>query len=154
MNDMLTDKEACRELVQRTAALLDAEQFDTWIALFDPEGVYELASYSTEIRSWMTWWRSDRPTLAKLLGELAQHVRDPAKRRHIVSSSIVTLEGDAASVHSDFSIYRTTPDGQTSLYMVGCYEDRLVRRDGKWLYTHHKAISDTRVLETFTHVPV
>ena len=53
-----------------------------------------------------------------------------------------------------FRLFRTTPDGQSSLYMVGCYEDRIVKRSGNWLYASHKVIVDTRVLDTFTHVPV
>jgi hypothetical protein len=36
--------------------------------------------------------------------------------------------GDRADASSPFSLFRTSPEGQSSLYMVGCYQDRLVRR--------------------------
>jgi 3-phenylpropionate/cinnamic acid dioxygenase small subunit len=55
---------------------------------------------------------------------------------------------------SHFSLFRTTPDGQSSLYMVGRYDDRIVRRSGAWRYASHKVIVDTRMLDTFTHIPV
>jgi methanesulfonate monooxygenase small subunit len=150
----LADREAIGQLVQRTAVLLDEEKFEAWIEAFDAAGTYELAAYSPEIRRWMTWWQSDRPTLEKMLKDVRQHVRDPARRRHLVGAPVVTLEADRARAVSHFSIYRTSPEGQSSLYMVGRYEDSLVKRAGGWLYASHKVIADTRMLDTFTHIPV
>jgi len=146
--------EAVRTLVQRTATLLDEEKFDEWIGLFDPNGTYELSAYSTEIRRWMTWQLSDRDALAKMLGEVDEHVRDPARRRHVVGLPAVEIDGGEGRATSSFSLFRTTPDGQSSLYMVGCYEDRVVKRGDEWCYVSHKVVADTRVLDTFTHIPV
>ena len=148
------DIEASRELVQRTAMLLDDEKFDAWTELFDSDGTYELAAYSTELRRWMTWQLSDRDTLEKMLQEVDEHVRDPARRRHVVGTPLVELDGERGKVTSHFSLFRTSPEGQSTLYMVGRYEDRIVKRSGAWLYTAHKVISDTRMLDMFTHIPV
>ena len=134
--------------------LLDEEKFDEWLTLFDSDGSYELSAYSTEIRRWMTWQLSDRETLEKMLKNIDEHVRDPARRRHVVSLPLVELDVDQGRVTSHFSLFRTTPDGQSSLYMVGCYQDRIVRRTGAWLYAAHKVIVDTRMLDAFTHIPV
>lgn len=148
------DFEAARELVQRTAMLLDDEKFDEWLRLFDSAGTYELSAYSTEIRRWMTWQLSDRETLTKMLKDVDEHVRDPARRRHIVSVPLLELDVDQGRMTSHFSLFRTTPDGQSSLYMVGCYDDRIVKRSGAWRYAAHKVIVDTRMLDSFTHIPV
>jgi 3-phenylpropionate/cinnamic acid dioxygenase small subunit len=148
------DLEAARELVQRTAMLLDDEKFDAWVGLFDAEGIYELTAYSTEIRRWMTWQLSDREALQKMLQDVDEHVRDPARRRHVVGVPLVELDGDQGRVRSHFSLFRTSPEGQSSLYMVGCYDDRIVKRAGAWLYAAHKVIVDTRMLDSFTHIPV
>lgn len=53
-----------------------------------------------------------------------------------------------------FTVYRTVPSGETTLYIAGRYEDALVLRDGSWRYSSHRAIVHTRVLETFTHLPI
>jgi salicylate 5-hydroxylase small subunit len=148
------DFAAACALVQKTAMLLDDEKFDEWITLFDAEGCYELSAYSTEIRRWMTWQLSDRPALEKLLQDVDEHVRDTARRRHVVGMPLLELEADRGRMTSHFSLFRTTPDGQSSLYMVGRYEDRIVKRSGTWRYASHKVIVDTRVLDVFTHVPV
>lgn len=154
MSTTAADLEAARALVQRTAMMLDEEKFDGWPGLFDADGTYEISAYSTEIRRWMTWQLSDRETLRKMLTEVDEHVRDPARRRHIVGMPLVDLDGDQGLVTSHFSLFRTTPEGQSSLYMVGCYSDRIVKRAGSWLYAAHKVIVDTRMLDTFTHIPV
>jgi 3-phenylpropionate/cinnamic acid dioxygenase small subunit len=149
-----TEIEAVRDLVQQTAALLDDEKLDAWLNLFEPNGTYELCAYSTEIRRWMTWQLSDRPTLEKMLKDVGEHVRDPARRRHIVGLPIVEFDGERGRVKSPFSLFRTSPEGQSSLYMVGCYDDRVVKRSGNWSYISHKVIVDTRMLDSFTHIPV
>lgn len=154
MSANLPDFEAARELVQRTAMLLDDEKFDDWLALFDTDGTYELSAYSTEIRRWMTWQLSDREALGRMLKDVDEHVRDPAQRRHIVGVPILELDGDHGRATSHFSLFRTSPEGQSSLYMVGRYEDRLVKRSGAWRYASHKVIVDTRMLDSFTHVPI
>jgi 3-phenylpropionate/cinnamic acid dioxygenase small subunit len=154
MSAAVGDRESVQELVQRTAMLLDAEDFDAWVKLFDDGGVYELTAYSPEIRRWMTWQSSDRTVLDKMLKEVGEHVRDTARRRHIVGMPLVEINGDEGQVFSNFSLFRTLPDGQSSLYMVGQYDDRIIRRAGAWLYTSHKVVADTRVLDTFTHIPI
>lgn len=154
MSTNLLDLEAVRELVQRTAALLDEEKFDAWLELFDSDGTYELSAYSTEIRRWMIWQQSDRATLEKMLHDVDEHVRDPARRRHVVGIPIVELDGERGRVRSHFSLFRTSPEGQSSLYMVGCYDDQVIKRSSTWLYVVHKVVVDTRMLDSFTHIPV
>ena len=154
MSMAVGDHDAVRELVQRTAMLLDAEDFDAWTKLFDDSGIYELTAYSNEIRRWMIWQSSDRAALGKMLKEVGEHVRDSARRRHIVGLPLVEIEGDQGRVLSNFSLFRTLPDGHSSLYMIGQYDDRIVRRSGAWLYTTHRVIADTRILDAFTHIPI
>ena len=154
MTSALADIEAVRSLIQRTAVLLDDEDFVGWVGLFDAAGNYELSAYSTEIRKWMTWQLSDRDTLERMLKEVNEHVRDPAKRRHVVGFPLVKIDGESAEATSHFSLFRTSPDGVSSLYMVGSYQDQLVKRAGEWRYLVHKVVADTRVLDSFTHTPV
>jgi len=154
MSAAVNDFEAICRLVQRTAMLLDDESFEPWLELFEADGVYELAAYSTEIRRWMTWQLSDRDALEKILTAVSEHVRDPATRRHVIGIPVLELEGDQGRAISHFSLFRTMPDGQSSLYMVGRYDDRIVKRSGVWRYAIHKVIVDTRMLDAFTHIPV
>ena len=146
--------EAVRSVVLRTGLLLDGHDLTGWLALFESDGVYELRAYSSEIRQWMTWWLATRGELEKTLSEVVQHVCDPAQRCHVIGAPVVTQQGDKALAVSPFSIFRTLPDGISSLYMVGHYEDTLAVREGVWRISRRTVVTDTRVLDMFTHIPV
>lgn len=151
----LMDELHAQRLVQQTADFLDREDLDAWLELFDSQGCYEITSYSRELGRPQLWWQSDFAALTRILAEIPQHVRDPARRRHIVGAGVATIEDGQARVESPFSIYRTLPQGESSLYVVGRYEDTLVRdAAGKWRYRRHRAVLDTRVLSAFTHLPL
>ena len=61
-----------------------------------------LSAYSSEIRRWMTWQLSDRETLEKMLKEVDEHVRDPARRRHVVGIPLVEFDGELRPGHVAF----------------------------------------------------
>ena len=150
----LLDREAVRDVIARSAALLDTEDLAGWLALFAADSVYEMTADSPEIKSAMIWWKSTRPELESLLAEVPQHVRDPGRRLHQVTPVSVSVAGETAEAMSHFSVFRTTQEGETAVYAVGRYEDSFVRLDGGWLYTAHRAVLETRMLEMFTHLPL
>ncbi len=150
----LLDKEAIRALIQHTAALLDREELDGWLALFAAGAEYELGAYGPEIKAPMVWWKSTRDDLEKILDEVPQHVRDPGRRLHLVTPAAISVAGGTASALSHFAIIRTDRDGRSGVYAAGRYEDELVRELGRWRYASHRCVLDTRMLETGTHLPL
>lgn len=148
------EKQAIADLVQSTARLLDNEDFDGWLALFDDNFEYEITAYSPEIRRQMSWWKSDRTSLAKILKDIPKHVRDPGRHLHVVTSNLIEISEDTANVLSSFAAFRTGSNGESRLYVVGRYEDRLVKKTGAWRYAVHKVVLETRLLQGFTHVPL
>jgi len=152
---LMLDCLAAQQLVQRTAKLLDDEDLNGWLALFDSQGSYEISAYSPELRQPQVWWQSDLTALGKTLAEVPRHVRDPARRRRVVGAGTFNVDNDVVRMESAFSIHRTTPEGESSLYAVGRYEDVLVRSPGgEWRYRLHRVLLDTRVLDAFTHLPL
>jgi anthranilate 1,2-dioxygenase small subunit len=89
-----------------------------------------------------------------MLEDVGQHVRDSGRRLHVVSPLAIAVAGNRATARSQFAVMRTRQDGETHLYVAGRYEDELVKRGDRWLYASHRVILDTRMLETFTHLPL
>ena len=152
--DRLLVREAIFDVIRLTAARLDAEDLDGWLALFAAESEYEIAAHGPEIRTGMSWWKSDRGDLARMLAEVREHVRDPGRRLHLVSPISAEPSGDHVAALCHFAILRTDPDGRSAVYAAGRYEDTLVREGTRWLYRRHRAVLDTRMLEPFTHLPL
>ncbi len=148
------DEQAIRDLVARTAVRLDREDFAGWLELFEAGAEYELCAYSPEIRRTMSWWKSGRAALEKQLREIPQHERDTASRLHVLGPVLVELDGDRAHAETPFALFRTLPDGETRLYVVGRYEDDVVKKSGTWFYARHRNILETRVIDAFTHLPL
>ncbi len=150
----LLDKEAIRALIQETASRLDREELDGWLDLFAAGAEYELTAFGPEIKASMSWWKSNREDLKKILDEVPQHVRDPGRRLHLVTPVSISVAGARATALSHFAILRTDRDGRSALYAAGRYEDELVRDGDRWLYAIHRCVLDTRMLQTGTHLPL
>ena len=148
------EREAIRDLIARSGRLLDIEAFGEYVDLFASDGLYEMKAYSPEIGRDMTWLSADRDELADLLQELAEHVRDPSARAHIVSVDQIDLDGENASAASTFVVFRTDPRGETTLYAVGRYDDALVRQDGAWRLRRRTVTPQTRLFTTPTPTPL
>ena len=150
----IAQEDAVRKLIQTSAYLLDREEFAEWIDLYAEESEYELVSDSPEIRERVTWWKADRPELSRVLGQLREHVNDPARRLHTVVPVRIEVAGESATAVSHFAVFRTSPEGASHLYAVGRYEDVFVRRGERWFYAKHRAVMDTAMLDALTHVPI
>ncbi len=150
----LVEREAIRALIGSTAAFLDRDDLARWIGLFAPQAEYEITAYSRELRAMMSWWKTARPELDRMLEDVGQHVRDTGRRLHIVTPASIEVSGDRATAVSQFAVLRTGDDGESRLYAAGRYEDELIRDSGSWRYSRHRAVLDTTMLEPLTHLPL
>jgi 3-phenylpropionate/cinnamic acid dioxygenase small subunit len=147
-------EESVSSMIRETAVRLDREDLEGWLELFAQNASYELNSYSPELRAQTVWWHANRGELEEQLREMHQHVRDPARRLHLVTPMSVAIAGRQATALSHFAIYRTLPTGESALFAVGRYEDEFVLESGRWRYALHRAVLETRVLDAFTHLPL
>lgn len=150
---IVEQKEAIRDVIQKSCFLLDNERFNEWLDLFVEGGVYQLAAMSSEIGAETLWTNAVKEELQRLFEQLPEHVRDVAKRLHIVSNIEIEVREDHASSLSHFVVYRTTREGVTHCYVVGCYADNFIKSGERWLFKRRKAVLDTKMLEIASHVP-
>src|SRR4051812_6041857 len=151
--DVLIEREAIRDLIQLSGALIDDERFEEWLALFTPDGRYELFTASPELRGLSPWLNADRAGLAAYLGEMDQRVRYHDRRRHIIAPVRIELQDDGATVESHLAVFRTGPEGHTGCEASGRYIDTLVRRDDGWRIARRRVELDTHI-HPGHHVPL
>lgn len=120
---------AIERLVHRSCLLLDQERFDDYLALCALDFCYQLKTYSSEIRREMTWLSLTREQLTDLFAGLSEHVRiSDALHRQAAVDDLETID-DEARVIASVTVHQTDAHGQTQLFAVGRYHDRL-RIDG------------------------
>jgi NAD(P)-dependent dehydrogenase (short-subunit alcohol dehydrogenase family) len=127
----MTDEEAIRRLLARFIQLRDDKQFDAWSGLFSDDAVFTYGSVRLEGRS------AIRDHVASLLA------RDEGK--HLCVNSVIDVDGDRASVSSDFA--KLDPSTGGAGFVIGTagrYLDELVRIEGSWCIARRDVIIQGR----------
>jgi ketosteroid isomerase-like protein len=125
-------RELVRETIFRYAHLVDRGRIDELVALFTDDATLEAGDRPPA--------RGREAIRAFFVGTGARLAAGTARPlvRHHVSNVLVTIGGpDAASAESYFlAVTERGPDHW------GRYRDRLVRRDGRWLFAQRRARAD------------
>ena len=154
-DNRLADREAVVEVIQAAAWLLNREEYGRWVELFAEVSEYEIVVENRDTaRTQVVWWRSDRNELVRILGGVGEQFRDRAIRTHLVTPIKIEVTDDRASAVSSFALYRSPADEPSRLFLVGHYHDALVRHGHAWLYSSHRVVVDSFVIDTLTHVPL
>jgi methanesulfonate monooxygenase subunit beta len=152
-------------LVYESCLALNAEDWQTFLGLCEREAFrYRIVNYSPEIRREQCWMDRDWKGLKTILDLLPRHNSDhsPLTRHATVYRVVLDEEAKEADATTLVTIYRTELDGgnshfesgQTSLFAVGKYEDR-IRLDGAGgpKLVRRTVRLDTRQIGMGSHVP-
>jgi uncharacterized protein (TIGR02246 family) len=119
----MSDKDEIRELLARYCFALDADRFEEMAALFTPDGLWETA-FGTG---------SGRDGIVAQARGIATGPRP--RRVHLTTNIVIDLDGDTATVRSNWALVQNSPDGPV-IGSGGAYADRLVKVDGRWFFKH------------------
>lgn len=106
------------------AACDDDHNGDAVAALFVPDGVWQQSG--------------DRPRegraeiAAKMFG--IRNAEIMARSTHMVTNPEIDIDGDTATGRWKFVMMYTTADEQSFIRIIGHYEERYERHDGRWLF--------------------
>jgi 3-phenylpropionate/cinnamic acid dioxygenase small subunit len=81
-------------------------------------------------------------------------ISQPRALRHIVSGMMISADGDGYHVRADFLILQTMLDRMTEIVMSGRYIDRVVEREGRFLFESRLCVTDTLLYPTSIVAPV
>ncbi|HUY19457.1 MAG TPA: nuclear transport factor 2 family protein [Candidatus Binataceae bacterium] len=150
------DRAAIEKLMRTYARLLDERRFAEWIDLFAEDGAYVVVTYENLQDQGLLLFKDDgREALKERAAFVMGYYQfERCKTLHVVSNvDVATPSSDETSSTSYFVIYRTPADGLPRLYSCGEYRDRLVRRNGRWMFQERLAIVDNNTLpENFTEL--
>ncbi len=144
------------ELIYRSCMMLDALDFNAFLAVCDEKFHYLITAFSPEIRREMTWLEHDKTGMTLLFKTLPKHNSDRSilSRHAIVYTISFSDDGEYADVVTAIQIYRTTLDGgATELFAVGKMHDRVVLSDDGPMLLARQIKLDTRMLGIGFHIP-
>jgi len=121
----MDDKDEIRELLARYCFALDEARFEDMAALFTPDGVWETAFGTGTGRD-------------GIVAQARSISTDPKpKRVHLTTNIVIDLDGDTATVRSNWLLFQNTR-GLPSIGSGGAYYDRVVKQDGRWYFAHRR----------------
>ena len=126
----LADRLAIEDLMGRYEWALDAGDAQAYAALFTPDAVL-----SSSVGD-----QTGRPAIVKMIQGLAQ--RRTARIQHILSNLVIDLHGDEADAKSYWTEVWNPKGPGLEVRAAGHYEDKLVRRHGKWWFARRKIAED------------
>ena len=128
MPSALEEKDAIREVLAEYCFRLDGGRYDDMAALFTEDGTWDTAFGAA----------TGRAAIAHQARDIRARAGDNRPRAvHLVTNIVIALDGDSAEVRSNWTVVQNSSDGPR-IGSGGGYLDRMVKRDGKWLFRYRK----------------
>ncbi len=130
--ELAREKEAITELIARYNWAIDHNDFQGWADCFAPEGIFDgmIGRYAAH------------GELDRFTADVRKLTASTPNLRHYVTSIQTEVSGNQARSRCFLMMTSTTKEGGAKIVIAGEYEDKLVKRDGRWLFTERKVHMD------------
>ena len=152
------DRFALQDLFAAYCALIDAADFDAWLALFAATCTYHIVpreNYERGLPAGLVYCDS-RGMLEDRIGALREANKyNIHTDRHLIGLPRLTgEEGDAKLVEAPFAVYQTDQEGETRLFATGLYRDRIVVEAGDLKFRDKLVLLDTFAVPSLLATPL
>ena len=128
MPSALEDKDAIREVLAEYCFALDGDRFADMAALFTADGTWDTAFGAATGHS----------AIVALVQSIRAKAPQPRPRAiHLVTNIAIALDGDRATVRSNWTVVQNGPDGPV-VGSGGAYLDDMVRTPDGWRFKIRK----------------
>jgi anthranilate 1,2-dioxygenase small subunit len=147
------------DLVARHAELIDEDRLEEWPELFTEDCVYKIISRENVDRGLpiSAIFCDSRKMLVDRVVSLRQANIYPTHHyRHVLSTTRLDMaEGGLIKARTNYVVFQTRNNGETSIYNAGRYLDEIVRdADGALRFKSKLAVFDTNRIDTLMVRPI
>jgi len=132
---VLEARESIRTLIHGYGRALDHRDFNAFADLFEPaEGTW-VGGFGTA---------TGRDAIFGLMDERIGHAEEPVQptSHHVLTNIEIEVDGDTATASTKWIFVVPSPEGTPQWRFLGHYDDRFVRRDGRWYFLRREAFTD------------
>lgn len=157
MNDTKTYLELVR-LYSDYAAIVDAGDWDKWIALFADECEYKVQPRENHERGFplATIFLISRGMLMdRIYGIRETLFYDPYYQRHVSGlPRILRQDGELIESEASYAVFRTKQNGESTVFNVGRYLDRVRVTPNGMLFESRQCIYDSEMIPNSLIYPI
>jgi anthranilate 1,2-dioxygenase small subunit len=155
---MMADRFALYDLYAQYGALLDAAQYDEWLALFAPLCSYRIVPRENAERGLPAAlvFCDSRAMLADRILALREANRfNIHSDRHLIGlPRVIESEVDGCLVEAPFAVFQTDQEGETRLFAIGLYRDRLAAGSGGLTFRDKLILLDSFAVPSLLATPL
>lgn len=149
---------AIEYLIYDAARLIDDDRLEDWIGLFAPQCRYRVTTRENVDQN-LPIALIDCDSLGmikdRVLSYREANIYNPHLDRHVIGNvRILGEQSGVYEVHSSYTAYQTNPEGETVLFSVGKYLDKIVLIDGEPRFQEHIVIADTWAVKNLLATPL
>ena len=139
--DYATDRAEIEDLMARYLFAMDWGDFESYRAMFTEDGELEYASGSAKGRdAIVATVRGFKERISKVYVDADGN---PAILRHVLSHSVIRVEGDRAwGTAFWWEMANDGEGGKPKIGTFGTYEDELRKVDGQWLFSSRRILNE------------
>jgi hypothetical protein len=123
-DELAREKAAIAEVIARYNYAIDHNDYQGWANTFAPEGVFHGVIGRFVVHQ----------ELDKFIASVKQLTATSPNLRHYVTNILPEINGNEARCTSFLLMTSTSKEGGSTIALAGEYEDRLVKRNGQWLF--------------------
>ncbi len=140
------------------ASAIDSADWDKWVELFWEDCEYKIQPRENFDRGFplsTLALLSKRMLKDRIYGIRETLFHDPYYQRHVVGLPIIREEKDGTIVaEANYAVFRTKLSGESTVFNVGRYLDRIRREDGELKFQSRICIYDTEMIPNSIIYPI
>ena len=158
---MMTDSQTYLDIVRLYsdyAAVVDSAQWEKWVELFVEDCEYKIQPRENFERGFPLCTLallSKNMLKDRIYGIHETLYHDPYYQRHVVGLPIVReVSGDFIVAEANYAVFRTKLSGDSTVFNVGRYLDRLTRESGELKFVSRLCIYDSEMIPNSLIYPI
>jgi anthranilate 1,2-dioxygenase small subunit len=149
---------AAGSLLREYTRALDEDRLEDWAALFVEDGLYKVLSRENRelgLPAPLVYYYSRNMMLDRVTALRDALTFEPVYTRHLTSGETFAAAADGEiTARSTFALYQTTEEGETRLFSVGEYLDRLVWSGDVLRFKERIVVMDTFSVQNLIATPL
>ena len=151
-------KSEVEDLLNSYAQCIDNDELEKWPDFFTEKCLYQVIpreNHEMGLPTAVMWCDSAGMLQDRITALRHANIYQVQWYRHILSNPVIlSVEGDVIKVQSNYAVFKTCNDGESTVYNVGRYVDVIVRDNGVLKFKERSAIYDTHRITTLMVIPI
>ena len=146
------------DLYTAYAAALDDDDLDAWPDLFTEDCLYQVIprdNFDRDLPLALIRCESRAMLRDRVTAVRETTMFEPRYVRHLISNIRVSPETDGViEAQANYAVFETMTDAYTRVFNVGRYLDKLVREDGRLLFSEKRCVYDSVLVPNSIIYPI